>query len=137
MRVHRGTDRCMNKPLAVLPVIALVVVMLGHPVLAETPSASPTTPAAAAKTPPHFTYLTGQEDVWNDFPKAPALGSPVDEDDLLITLSTQATRNDAQKEEALVDQHWKIKLISDVIDPKFETKYAATYAVLKNAATDA
>ncbi|HEX4140778.1 MAG TPA: phosphatase PAP2 family protein [Candidatus Methylacidiphilales bacterium] len=125
----------MNKHLAALPVFALLVVFLGLPVLAETPSVSPMAPAA--KTPPHFTYLTGQEQEWSDFPKAPALGSSIDEGDLLITLSAQATRNDAQKEEALVDQHWKIKLISDVIDPKFETKFPATYAVLKKAAIDA
>jgi len=85
----------------------------------------------------HFTYLTGDEDVWSTFPKAPALGSPVDEDDLLITLSAQANRTDEQKKEALIDQHWSIKLISGVIDPSFETKYPATYDVLKKAAADA
>ena len=125
----------MNKQLGAILAFALLVVFLGLPVPADPPAASPM--ASAVKAPPHFTYLTGQEEAWSDFPKAPALGSPVDEDDLLITLSAQATRTDSQKEEALVDQHWTIKLISSVIDPNFDRKYPATYAVLKSAATDA
>jgi acid phosphatase (class A) len=124
----------MNKQLFAHLVCALLVVSMARPILADDPAAMA---APAAKAPPHFTYLTGQEQAWSDFPKAPALGSPVDEDDLLITLASQAARTDAQKKEALTDQHWTIKLISGVIDPDFEKKYPATYAVLKNAATDA
>jgi len=126
----------MNKQFPALPILALLVVLLAHPVVADSPAAA-TAPAAAPKAPPHFTYLTGQEQDWDVFPKAPELGSPVDEDDLLITLSAQATRNDAQKKEAITDQHWSIKLISGLIDPNFESKYPATYAVLKSAAIDA
>jgi acid phosphatase (class A) len=124
----------MNKQLTVVLAFAFVTI-LGLPVLADSPVAAPST--SAIKTPPHFTYLNGQEEAWNDFPKAPALGSPVDEDDLVITLSMQATRTEEQKKEALTDQHWSIKLIAGLIAPDFETKYPATYAVLKSAATDA
>ncbi len=124
----------MNKQLAALPILALLVVL---PALADSPAAAPMAPATAAKTPPHFTYLTGDEEAWSSFPKAPELGSPVDEADLLITLSAQANRTDDQKKEALTDQHWSIKLIAGVIDPNFETKYPVTYAVLKKAAMDA
>lgn len=127
----------MNKQLAAVPDFVLLILCLGLPVLADNPVVSPMAPEAAARTPQHFTYLTGQEEVWNDFPKAPALGSPVDEDDLLITLSAQATRTDDQKREALTDQHFSIKLITGVIDPDFDSKYPATYAVLKSAGMDA
>ena len=82
------------------------------------------------------TVTTG-DSAWSNFPKKPALGSAVDEDDLLITLAAQAARTDEQKNEAITDQHYSIKLLTGVIDPDFETKYAATYQVLKNAGTDA
>jgi acid phosphatase (class A) len=124
----------MNKQLLAL---LLLAVLVGLPVRADNPAAEPMAPTASVKTPPHFTYLTGDEEVWSTFPKAPALGSPVDEDDLLITLSAQANRTEDQKTEATTDQHWSIKLISGVIAPDFETKYPATYGVLKKAATDA
>jgi acid phosphatase (class A) len=127
----------MNKQLAAVLAFALLVVLLTLPVPADPPAVEPMAPAAVPKTPPHFTYLTGQEEDWDTFPKAPALGSPVDEEDLLITLSAQATRTDDQKKEALTDQHWSIKLVAGVINPDFEKKYPATYAVLKAAATDA
>jgi acid phosphatase (class A) len=127
----------MNKQFATFLAFVLLIVVPVVSVLADPPAAEPMAPAAALKTPPHFNYLTGQEQVWSDFPKAPALGSPVDEEDLLITLSAQATRTDEQKKEALTDQHWSIKLIAGVIDPNFDTKYSATYAVLKKAAIDA
>ncbi len=127
----------MNKRLAILLASILLVICTRLAVVADTPAAAPAASDAHAKIPFHFTYLTGDEGAWSDFPKAPVLGSPVDEDDLLITLSAQATRTDAQKEEALVDQHWSIKLIASVIASDFETKYPATYAVLKKAAGDA
>ena len=124
----------MNKQLLAL---LLLAVFVGLPVRADNAAAEPMAPATSAKTPPHFTYLTGDEEVWSTFPKAPTLGSPVDEDDLLITLSAQANRTEDQKKEATTDQHWSIKLISGVIAPDFETKYPATYGVLRKAATDA
>jgi len=117
--------------------VLLLTVLVGLPVRADDHAAAPMAPATSAKTPPHFTYLTGDEDAFRNFPEAPKLGSPVDEDDLLITLSAQANRTEEQKKEALTDQHWSIKLIAGVIAPDFETKYPATYAVLKKAATDA
>lgn len=94
-------------------------------------------PEAPAKVAPHHVYLTGNEPAWANFPKGPVPGSPVDEDDLLITLAAQAARSDEQKAEALKDQHYSIKLITEVIDPDFETKYPATYQILKIAGTDA
>ena len=82
-------------------------------------------------------YLTGNEDVWENFPSKPALGSPVDQTDLLITLSLQASRSEDQKNEAIRDKTYSIKLMTDVIDPNFETKYSNTFKVLTNADIDA
>ena len=94
-------------------------------------------PAPAKSAPAHTIYLTGKETVWLNFPKAPALGSPVDEDDLLNTLAAQGARSDDQKNEALKDQHYSIALMTDVIDADFETKYPAIFKVLKSAENDA
>ena len=80
-----------------------------------------------------LTYLSGSDTVWSDFPKAPALGTPLDEADLLITLSMQAARTEEQKAEAIRDKKYSIRLVSDVIDPAFETKYPKTWAMLKMA----
>ncbi len=127
----------MNKQLAYFLAVLFFAISVDLSHGTDIPGVVPATSAPGAKTPAHFTYLTGQEETWSEFPKAPVLGSAVDEDDLLITLSAQATRTDAQKQEAVNDQHWSIKLIAGVIAPDFETKYPATYAVLKSAATDA
>ena len=81
-------------------------------------------------------YLKGDEDVWKSFPTKPALGSAIDQADLLITLSVQASRNEDQKNEALRDQKYSIKLVTDVIDPDFETKYPDVFQVLANADID-
>jgi len=81
-------------------------------------------------------YLTGKEEAWRDFPPKPALGSAVDEDDLLITLSLQASRTEDQKNEALRDENYTIKLITDFIDTDFETKYPHVFKVLSDADTD-
>ena len=81
-------------------------------------------------------YLTGNEDVWRNFPPKPALGSPVDEADLLITLSLQASRTEEQKNEALRDKSYDIKLMTGVINPDFENVYKDVYDVLKNADID-
>jgi hypothetical protein len=61
-------------------------------------------------------YLTGNEDVWKSFPAKPALGSAVDQADLLITLSAQASRNEDQKNEALRDRKYSTQLVTDVVD---------------------
>jgi PAP2 superfamily len=81
-------------------------------------------------------YLTGDEEVWKTFPGKPALGSAIDQADLLITLSVQASRNEDQKNEALRDQKYSIKLVTDVIDADFETKYPNVFKVLANADID-
>jgi hypothetical protein len=81
-------------------------------------------------------YLTGNEDVWQNFPPKPALGSPTDQTDLLITLSLQASRTEDQKAEAFRDKSYSIKLVTDVIDVNFETKYPNTFKVLNNADID-
>jgi acid phosphatase (class A) len=123
----------MNK---VVPLL-LLAVFIASPAFglrADAPAAVPAMGSAPAR---HLIYLTGDESVWSAFPKAPALGSPVDEDDLLITLAAQATRSDAQKKEALTDQHYSIALLTSVIAPDFDTKYPAILQVLKNAGNDA
>jgi hypothetical protein len=81
-------------------------------------------------------YLTGKEDAWRDFPPKPALGSAIDQEDLLITLSLQASRTEDQKNEALRDKSYTIKLMTDVIDADFETKYPNIFKVLGNADID-
>ena len=81
-------------------------------------------------------YLTGNEDVWETFPPKPALGSPKDQTDLLITLSLQANRTEDQKNEALRDQKYSITLVTDVIDTNFQTKYPNVFNVLANADID-
>ena len=82
-------------------------------------------------------YLTGNEDAWPAFPPKPALGSPIDQLDLSITLSLQVSRTEAQKDEAIRDRTYSIKLVTDVIDADFEVKYPNTFKVLANADLDA
>jgi acid phosphatase (class A) len=84
---------------------------------------------------PH--YLTGQEDVWSTFPPKPALGSPIDQADLLIALSLQNSRTEDQKKVALGDKNYSIRLITDVIAADFEAQYPNTFKVLANADIDA
>ena len=129
----------MNKLLPVLLLVSFIVVLTALSAKADAPAApAPAMASPAEKSKPHhFTYLTGKEELWDDFPKAPALGSPIDEEDLAITLVAQAYRTDDQKNQALLDQHYSILLIAGVIDPAFDTKYPATYAVLQNAGGDA
>jgi acid phosphatase (class A) len=81
-------------------------------------------------------YLTGNEDVWRNFPPKPALGSPVDETDLLITLSVQASRSEEQKNEAFRDKTFDLKLITVVVDPDFEHRFPNVLKVLQNADID-
>lgn len=95
-----------------------------------------TTASPLHGSPLHPNYLTGKEKLWADFPKAPQLGSPVDEADLAITLSIQASRNEEQKTEANRDQKFSIMLVAGEIDPSFETKYPRTFEVLKQAGQD-
>jgi acid phosphatase (class A) len=81
-------------------------------------------------------YLTGNEEVWHNFPGKPALGSPVDQADLLITLSLQVSRTEDQKNEALRDKSYSIKLMTGVVDADFEHKYPHAFEVLNNADID-
>lgn len=97
----------------------------------STPSASP------SDGPPQKPYyLTGNEEVWRNFPQKPALGSSVDQEDLLITLSLQTSRTEDQKNEALRDKKYSINLVTEVIDTDFEHKYPNVYRVLNNADID-
>ena len=97
----------------------------------SSPSASPT-----GGPPQKPYYLTGNEEVWRNFPPKPALGSSVDQEDLLITLSLQTSRTEDQKNEALRDKKYSINLVTDVIDTDFEHKYPNVYRVLNNADID-
>jgi acid phosphatase (class A) len=81
-------------------------------------------------------YLTGTEEAWRNFPHKPDLGSPVDQADLLIILSVQASRTEDQKNEAIRDKSYSIKLITDVVDSNFQTRYPNTFKVLTNADID-
>jgi len=81
-------------------------------------------------------YLTGNEEVWRNFPPKPVLGSSVDQADLLITLSLQTSRTEDQKNEALRDKKYSIDLVASVIDADFEHKYPNVYRVLNNADID-
>jgi acid phosphatase (class A) len=98
---------------------------------------SSTAAAAPSDLPDHTIYLNSNEDVWKSFPKGPALGSPVDQTDLVVTLSVQASRTQAQVAEARRDQNYSIKLMTDLIDPSFAAKYPNTFQVLTDADDDA
>jgi len=102
-----------------------------------TPPDSTTMAPTKAHPPAKPVYLTGDEKVWSEFPKKPVLGSDADQLDLKLTLSIQASRTEDQKNEAVKDQHYRITLMTDVIDPSFKTKYPHTYAVLNQADKDA
>ncbi len=95
-----------------------------------------TVPPPSAGTSRQLTYLNELDNVWSDFPKGPRLASPVDEGDLAITLAIQTSRTEDQKAEAERDKKYSIKLVSDVIDPAFETKYPKTWAILRLADHD-
>jgi hypothetical protein len=86
--------------------------------------------------PPRPYYLTGEEEVWKTFPAKPTLGSAIDQADLLITLSVQASRTEDQKNEALRDRKYSIRLVTDVIDTEFDTKYPNAFRGLANADID-
>lgn len=104
--------------------------------VAHQPSAGPAmAPSRGAPQQPY--YLTGNEDAWPAFSPKPALGSPIDQADLLITLSLQVSRTEAQKDEAIRDRSYSIKLVTDVIDTDFEMKYPNAFKVLANADLDA
>jgi acid phosphatase (class A) len=103
----------------------------------QAPQQMANTSAAPSDGPPEKPYyLTGKEDAWRDFPAKPALGSAIDQEDLLITLSLQTSRTEDQKNEALRDKSYTIKLMTDVIDSDFETKYPNVFKVLSNADID-
>jgi acid phosphatase (class A) len=81
-------------------------------------------------------YLSG-EAICATFPDPPSLGSAVDQSDLAITLLIQNTRNKQQTDETFLDKNYSIKLLTDVIDVNFETKFPETFALLKRADHDA
>ena len=125
-----------------LIVILAVSVSLGLSYLPSrgdlaTPPAATTLAPTKAHPPAKPVYLTGDEKVWSEFPKKPVLGSAADQLDLKLTFSIQASRTEDQKNEAVKDQHYRITLMTDVIDPSFKTKYPHTYAVLTQADKDA
>ncbi len=129
----------MNKRLTSL----LLIILLGgcccpgfNANLAAQP-ASNSTASSTGNLPDHTVYLTGTENVWNTFPKCPALGSEIDQSDLLITLSIQASRTIEQKKEAFQDNDYSIKLVTALIDPAFDVKYQHVFHVLNNADGDA
>jgi len=121
-----------------LPLFGFIALMLCTDVLVHAQSATEMAPAATPSGPPsHPIYLTGNEEAWKNFPKAPALGSPIDLADLTITLSIQASRTEDQKAEATTDKEYAITLVTSVIDPSFQTKYPKTFEVLTQADKDA
>ena len=102
---------------------------------APAPAAAPLE-ATKARPPSDPVYLTGKEEAWAKFPKAPAPGSDVDQQDLKTTLALQASRTEEQKKEAVADKKYSITLVTDVIDPAFATKYPNVYAALDQADKD-
>ncbi len=86
--------------------------------------------------PENTIYLSKDDKTWQDFPRKPALGSPVDEADLAITLQMQAARDGRQRREAFKDKSYSVKLMTDVIDPDFASKYPDLYRVLLDADND-
>ncbi len=125
----------MNKKLITL-LLALSVISCGNFLIGDD-AMSPAAPVPVkSSTPDHLLYLKEDTIDWKKFPAKPALGSPVDQADLLITLSAQANRTDAQKTEATHDQTYSIDLVNEILDPAFATKYPNVYAMLKQADND-
>jgi len=125
----------VNKKLITLLVLTVLVSSYNLLVADDVKEPAAPVPAKSAS-PDHLIYLTGNEAAWKNFPLKPALGSPVDQGDLLITLSAQANRTDAQKAEAEHDKTYAITLVTETIDPAFETKYPDVFEVLKKADND-
>jgi acid phosphatase (class A) len=124
--------RSKNVIFSLALILSWCPVCRADPVTETTPAANP-----ASEGPPEKPYyLAGTEDVWRNFPHKPDLGSPVDQADLLITLSVQASRTEDQKNEAIRDKSYSIKLMTDVVDANFPTKYPNTFKVLMNADID-
>ncbi len=125
----------MNKKLITL--LALSVLISCGNLLIGDDAMSPAAPVPAkSATPDHLLYLTESSIDWKKFPAKPVLGSAVDETDLIITLSAQANRTDAQKAEADHDKTYNITLVTEAIDPAFDTKYPNVFDVLKKADND-
>jgi acid phosphatase (class A) len=126
-----------NRLNAILCILVLATYSCSFARADQPPQQSMNPTASSGGGPPEKPYyLTGNEDVWQNFPPKPALGSPIDQTDLLITLSLQASRTEDQKNEAFRDKSYSIKLMTDVIDANFETKYPNTFKVLTDADID-
>ncbi len=123
-----------------LKILLLAFIFVGYPGLisqGDPTSSSSSMGAHTSGAPLTGIYLTGEEQVWTDFPKKPALGSEIDQLDLVATLAAQASRTEDQKKEADLDKDYSIKLVTNVIDPDFSTKYPETFKVLGKADHDA
>jgi acid phosphatase (class A) len=118
-------------PYAAALLICSSIISFGDKAAQDSVSPSP----SASDTPPPY-YLTGNEEVWRTFPAKPDLGSAIDQADLSITLAIQVSRTEDQKNEALRDQKYSIRLVSDVIDTEFDTKYQNVFRVMANADRD-
>jgi len=126
-----------NRLNAILCILGLVSCSCSFAMAEQAPQQSMNPAASPSGSPPEKPYyLTGNENVWQNFPPKPALGSPTDQTDLLITLSLQVSRTEDQKNEAFRDKNYSIKLVTDVIDANFETKYPNTFKLLTNADID-
>ncbi len=126
-----------NRLNAILCILGLVICSCPFAMADQDPKQSMNPAASPSGSPPEKPYyLTGNENVWQNFPPKPALGSPTDQTDLLITLSLQVSRTEDQKNEAFRDKNYSIKLVTDVIDANFETKYPNTFKLLTNADID-
>jgi acid phosphatase (class A) len=119
-------------------VFSLALILSWCPICCADPATeAPQAARSASDGPPEKPYyLTGTEDVWRNFPHKPDPGSAVDQTDLLIILSVQASRTEDQKNEAMRDKSYSIKLITDVVDADFQTRYPNTFKVLSNADID-
>src|SRR6266403_1818264 len=126
-----------NRLNAILCILGLVSCSCSFAMADQEPQQSMNPAASPSGSPPEKPYyLTGNENVWQNFPPKPALGSPTDQTDLLITLSLQVSRTEDQKNEAFRDKNYSIKLVTDVIDANFATKYPNTFKLLTNADID-
>ena len=122
----------------ILSLLILALVALGTcslPISAVADSAKPS-PAGGANAHTESTYYISWETIYSTFPDAPGLGSAVDNSDLAITLFVQNSRNKQQSEEAFLDKNYSIKLLTDVIDVNFESKFPNTFELLKHADHD-
>ena len=86
-----------------------------------------------------WNWLTDEDKtrLLHSIPASPAPGSDIDQSDLAAVLGVQAARTPADIAEAKYDEHFRLGMISNVLDPSFkEENYAKAFALLQHVDQD-